>query len=265
MLGQNGVDANGERLDVGQTLDLSTLDSDLLQLDFYGAFTLTILLPLLSPPAHHVVMDFPTPLDVSSPPPSEPTFDYRLDDVSSEYNIEELSSVAAEDEAKADHLESEAEPSEPDLSSEPPQANDFEFDSHLDADLSDLSEDEDVKPATSKVDLSQELVGLIAQTLVFHNKSTVPISTVLSSLSSDRFNEQTIMHTLKEGPFGVVEDPKLKVRHDAFTKSEIHQLINHMWSGRKWKKATSRVVLRSGARSRPRQKCSAGTVCQKGP
>lgn len=213
VIGQNGVTVNGENVEAGQSRDLSTLTTAAVFLDFYGDFSLEFRLPTFaeSSPQPREYKPLPSPLDVSSSPNlAARQLDFKLEDNDEELSLEEPASV------QEPHVET-------DLNSEPPT---FELDAELEEELSEVSDSENMHPeeeeSTQEAPLSEELVGLLAQTLVFYGKTTVPTSDVLSSLCDQRHDVNEVMDALRRGPFGVIEDSKLKVgssRHVDLTKS----------------------------------------------
>lgn len=226
VLGQNGLTVDGQDIAPGAahhfttTSAASASSSSRVELDFYGDFTLTVHLAAEETHHHQQVVrlqdPLPSPLAV---PSSSPSLRPQQLDNDQQEEEEDNFSLGAPAEVKQPEAPTATTP-EADLCSEPPT---FEFDYSLQPDedaLSDLSDAEESAAAAAahQTPLSDELVGLLAQMLVFHGKTTVPTSDVLAALcddGDDRHNADMVMDTLRRGPFGVVENPKLKVSASA--------------------------------------------------
>lgn len=70
-----------------------------------------------------------------------------------------------------------------------------------------------------------DIEGLLISSIVFASRSTVPMSEILPSLppSVAQLPEDTLLDSLRNGPFGVIENPALKVRFHPFLLSLLIQ------------------------------------------
>lgn len=213
---------NGDRVEAGTTYDLSALSSPSFQLDCYSGTVIDVFFPPVQKRAAEVL---PPSLNVvsSSPVPKHKEFDYDTDDDDDEEEEQQqlVSPIEPKSQPQPDQEQEQAQekasPREEiqEVRSEPPEPAEYSLDGLLEpasSELSDAEADQDQEQGQgAPVELSEELVGEVATTLVFHSRSTVPTSDVLSAVVSNTISREDVMNTLRHGPFGVIEDPKLKV------------------------------------------------------